>query len=191
MSAIPDEQTYPDIIDMCLDGQTTIKTIARILAELDREVTGYEYEVYDENGDNPEECFSEPSIDGYFFEYEGMRWVTLRVYLKRDHPEKLEQQWRQWFYRWRQDNLKIMSLYAQRVCLEGTGKWSPEWDGLVRGKVPRLSWGFDGLRGLYGIDLDNPTDNKLLHEWINYVFKNYRNPPKTEYYHYTGSLGHN
>ena len=192
MTTIPDEQTYPDIISLCLDKETPIKTIGKLLAYLDREVTGYPYEEYDENGDNPEECFSDASIDGYMFEYGGeLAYPSLRIFLKRDKPEKLEDEWRQWMFRFGLYDLKIRCAWAYRNCLEGTGKYHPDWDGIVRGKCPRLSWSFDGLRGLYGIDMENWEDYKKTYEWISYVFKNYRNPPETDYYAFTGSLGHN
>lgn len=190
MSLIPDEERHPDIIDLLLDGEIPIKKIGQILAHLDREVTGYPYEEYDEYGDNPEECFSEPTIDGYSFEYSpDLRFPSLRIFLKRDKPEELKEQWHRWFSFLRSFDLKIHIVNAHCVCSEGR-EYRFEWDNIVKGKCPHISWGFDGLREIFGIDLGNYHDWKLTVEWINYIFKNYRKPTETDYYHFTGSLGH-
>lgn len=138
MSLIPDEQTHPDIISLLLDEGIPIKKIGKILAHLDREVTGYPYEAYDEYGDNPEECFSEPTIDGYSFEYgPDLRTPSLRIFLKRDKPEELEEQWYHWLFFLRSFQIKILHACAYRVCSEGM-EYRFEWDNIVKGKCPHV-----------------------------------------------------
>lgn len=190
MSTIPDEQTHPDIISLLLDGEIPIKKIGQIMAYLDREVTGYPYEEYDENGDNPEECFSEPTIDGYSFGYgPNLKAPSLRIFLKRDKPENLIDQWHRWLFFLRSYQIKILHACAHRVCSEGK-EYHFEWDDIIKGKCPHVSWSFYGVRDIFGIDLGNTDDCRLMFEWISYVFKNYREPTETDYYRFTGSLGH-
>ena len=192
MSIIPEEQSHLDIIDIGIDKDTPIGVIGSLLADLDREVTGYPYEVYDENGDNPEEYFSDASIDGYSFEYgpTGMRYPTLRIFLKRDHPERLAEEWRHWMHIFAHYDLKIKLAIPYRNRKEGTRKFNFSWNTMVKGKCPQFSDFPDGIRSLYGVDLNNYEDYRLFFEWINYIFNYQGNRDEVECYHFTGSLGH-
>ncbi len=190
MSLLPEEESHIDIIDIGIDKDTPIGVLGCLLADLDRDVTGYPYEEYDENGDNPEEYYQEALIDGYEFEYgsNGNRYPTLRIFLKRDHPEKLRDEWIHWKNIFASYNLKIRLAVPYRNRSPG-GKFTFAWDSLIRGdKYPRFADFPNGIRLLFGVDLDKWEDDRLFHEWINYIFKEER--PEVDYYHFTGSLGH-
>lgn len=184
-----DKDTMPDIAEISIDPNAPLGKIGEILADLDNEVSGYPYEICDENGDNPEEYFSEPTIEGYIFDYESMRYPELRVFFQRD-IRTLRDRWIWLINEFRARDIKIMIVCANRQLTELTDKFNPSWM-LKRGKSPPLSWGFDNLRSARGLDLSKWEDARIAYKWVNYVMTNYSAPPENiDYYEFTGSLGH-
>lgn len=184
----PESESKPDMALICFDVNTPIKKIGAFLADLDRDITGYEYE---DDGDDPEIIEIGPAIDGYIFEYgpSGTRWPGVQIVFKRDQP--LKEQWRAIFWRLAHYKLKVpyICAYRTRTPLK---EWRPQWDEYARGGWPTLSDFKDGVRMLYGVDFGNWNDYILASNWLDYMLNAHTVaiPPETDYYAFTGSLGH-
>lgn len=183
----PESESKPDMALICFDVNTPIKKIGAFLADLDRDITGYEYE---DDGDDPEIIEVGPTIDGYIFEYgpSGTRWPSVNIVFKRDQP--LNEQWRHIFHRLGHYNLcsPYICAYRTRTPLR---EWRPKWDEYARGLWPMCSDFKDGVRMLYGVDFGNWNDYRLAFKWLEYMLNAHTVavPPETDYYAFTGSLG--
>lgn len=187
----PESESKPDMALICFDADTPIKKLGAFMADLDRDLTGYEYEYSDDPaGDDPEIVEVEPAIDGYIFEYgpSGTRRPSITIVFKRDQP--LKEQWRAMLWRLTQYKLKVpyMCAYRTRTPLK---EWRPLWGEHARGRWPTFSDFKDGVRMLYGVDFGNWNDFSLAFKWVGYMLNAHTVavPPETDYYAFTGSLG--
>lgn len=188
----PESESKPDMALICFDVNTPIKKIGAFLADLDRDITGYEYEHSDDpDGDDPEVVTIGPAIDGYTFEYgpSATRWPNVQIIFKRDQP--LKEQWRAIFWRLAHYNLSVpyICAYRARTPLK---EWRPQWEEYARGLYPTFSDFKDKVRMLYGVDFGNWGDYQLAFKWLDYMLNAHTVavPPETDYYAFTGSLGH-
>lgn len=188
----PETELKPDVIYMHLDKNTPIGPLFSYLAQLDRYTTGYQDEITDEYGDNPEVVDIDPSIKGYLFGYGSNGLVTphLTIVLDRDKP--LREQWTRQIHHIAHYGLKIRFMLPYRQC-NPLREWHPVWDEYIRGLYPQCMDFIDGIRPLYGADLDHFKDYKIVYSWLDYVFKSHdlgTAPDNVDYYAFTGSLGH-
>lgn len=187
---IDGKDTLPDVIHIALMPENPIGAVGGFLSWLDRENTGYSYEEYDENGDNPEEYETGPSILGYEFSYSGWRMPIIRIYLYRKKDE-LRDIWYSVVHALRKNGIKVWYMFAERqrttdLCKERNG--ASGWDDLERGKRPRAT-DFNNSVWLYGVDLANMDDWHLTFCWINSLFRYWNKKPLESRHYYTGTLG--
>lgn len=191
MTYIEDKDTLADGVHICFSEDTPICKLNALLWYLDREITGYEYEITDENGDDPETYDTDPYFMGYEYTYgrDGSRWPAIYIYFFRE-PKKIKHYWNSIIHYLAFNDFKIPLMYGIRQrSTEYTDKMHV-WGELVKGKRSRFT-DFPEIKSLYGVDTSIDADRRLLYRYERYVLDHvHDNDREGDYYEYTGSLGH-
>lgn len=188
---IEDKDKLPDIVSICFKNDMSQKCLFKMLWELDRMVTGYTDEMYDEWGDNPEEYDVPPSIQGYNLQYTpDLRYTSLDIFLFRD--KDIENDWLQMVRMLSSFKVKVDHINARSQRTGPSGFKGSCWGDVLKGKLPNFI-DLTEERAIYGLDLEKYEDRQLFYKWVFYMMKNYNNPEdkkNTDYYEWTGTLGH-